>query len=468
MESALEAAVRELKNALPDRTEDDAARLYPYSFDASHLARKEPRVPTCVVLPKTAEEVETVVRIAARHRVPLIPRGAGTAQTAGALVVDGGVVVDLSAMDRILEVDVDNLQVVVEPGVIPEDLNRVLAPKGFFFPPDPGSVKMCTLGGMVANNTSGMRAVKYGTTKNYVLGLEVVLADGTRIVTGGARSRALKSVSGYDLTGLMVGSEGTLGIITRIRLKVIPIPESQGLIMATFSDVERAGRGVQGIFSARMVPSAIEIMDSSALKAVSSYRPDLDIPQAEAMLLIEMDGLPGEVAAALDRASDVLKEWADRVSYSQDPEECANLWAARRALRPASGRLAEGASLVSAGEDIGVPMARVPEALTSIHQVLRETGVMATVYGHVGDGNLHVALLAFLEDEDSVLRAEEAADRLHLLALQLDGTTTAEHGVGVVRAGYMEREHGDALEVMRTIKKTLDPDGIMNPGKMGV
>ncbi len=460
--------LQELARLLPGRVETDAARRHCYAFDASHYSRRHPRAPLAVALPAAVEEVQALVRWAGRHRVALIPRGAGTGQASGAVPVGNAVVVDLSGMNAVRELNLADLQVVVEPGVIPEQLNQALAPEGFFFPPDPGSVKMCTIGGMVANNASGMRAVKYGTTKHYVLGLEVVLADGSVITTGGARSRVLKTVSGYDLTGLFTGSEGTLGIITAIRLRVVPLPAARGLVLATFSDLERAGRGVQAVFRAGLVPSALEIMDRSALRAVRAYRPELSVPETEAVLLVEMDGLPGAVEEALERAAAALREVADEVSFSQDPTECERLWGARRALRSASGRLAEGVGVVTAGEDIGVPISRVPEALGGIRRILRETGVLATVYGHVGDGNIHVALLADTRDEAEVSRAELAADRLHLLALELGGTTTAEHGVGISRAQYMEQEHGPALAVMRAIKRALDPGGIMNPGKMGL
>ncbi len=463
-----DSLIEDLARAFPGRIETDAALRHNYAFDASHYSQRNPRAPLAVAFPSSAAEVQSLVRWASDKEVALVPRGAGTGQTGGAVPVSDAVVVDLSSMNQIREMNLEDLQVVVEPGITPEDLNKALAPEGFFFPPDPGSVKMCALGGMVANNTSGMRAVKYGTTKNYVLGLDVVLPDGSLITTGGASSRVLKNVSGYDLSALFTGSEGTLGIITAIRLRVVPLPVAQGLIMAAFSTVEKAGQGVQALFRSGLIPSALEIMDRSALKAVRSYRPDLPIPDAEAVLLIEMDGLPLGVGEALEKAAGVLEQAADEVTFSQDPHQCGQLWTARRALRPASGRLADGVGLVSAGEDIGVPMSAVPEVLRGIHRILEETGVLATVYGHVGDGNIHVALLADTRDEEDVARAELAAHKLHLLALEMSGTTTAEHGVGISRAQYMEQEHGPALDAMRAIKKALDPKNIMNPGKMGL
>ncbi len=452
----------------PGRVDTDPARTYAYAFDASHHAQRNPRPPLLAVMPASTAEVRDVVNLAASHGLALVPRGAGTGQTAGAVPAGESVVVDMSSMNAILKLDLDALQVVVQAGVIPEDLNRALEPDGFFFPPDPGSMKMCTLGGMIGNNASGMRAVKYGTTRNYVLGLEVVLADGSIIWTGGKASRALKSVSGYDLTSLLVGSEGTLGIITAARLRVAPLPSCRGLIMAYYDSVDAAGEAVRSIFRAGMVPSALELMDRTALSAVRAYRPDLEVADAEAVLIIEVDGLPAATAEAAQRIAQILGPAASGITHSVDEQEVRLLWEGRRAIGPASGRLGENTTRVSAGEDIGVPMDMVPATLRAVHQILCETGVPAPVYGHIGDGNLHIALRADPADEDSIGRAETAAHRLHLLALEMNGTTTAEHGVGLSRAPYMQQEHGAALDVMKSIKRALDPQNIMNPGKMGL
>ncbi len=457
-----------LTRICPGRVETDPARIHAYAFDASHYSQRRPHPPLAAVLPTNTAEVQKIAGLCSHHHVPIVPRGAGTGQTAGAVPAVRSIVVDLSAMNRIRELNTPNLQVTVEAGVIPEKLNQALEPEGFFFPPDPGSLKMCTIGGMIGNNASGMRAVKYGTTRAYVLGLEVVLADGQVITTGGAASRVLKSVSGYDLTALFVGSEGTLGIITAARLRVSPLPHTRGLILASFSDLEAAGHGVQTIFQAGLIPSALELMDRTALSIVKSYRPDLDLPVEEAVLIIELDGLPGAAREATERVVDVLKPHASSLTHTLDAAQCEKLWQGRRAIGPASSRLDESLSRVSAGEDIGVPIDRVTEALVGARRILRDAGIPSPIYGHIGDGNLHIALLADHRDEESIQRAEDAAHRIHLLALELGGTTTAEHGVGQSRAQYMEQEHGPALVTMRLIKSALDPQNIMNPGKMGL
>lgn len=468
MDQPQQRFLTELRKMLPDKVETDPASTYCYAYDASHYSRCHPHPPLAVVFPSSTEEVQDLVKLCDKYDTPIVPRGAGTGQTAGAVPSGPAVVLDLSTMNQIISVDIPNLQVTVEAGVVAQSINDVLAPHGFFFPPDPGSIKMCTIGGMIGNNASGMRAVKYGTTKSYVLGLEIVLADGSRIVTGGENSRVLKSVSGYDLTALFVGSEGTLGIITRARLKISPLPETRGLVLAAYSDLEAAGRGVQEIFRNGIVPSALEIMDHRALDAVRNYRPDARVPQAQALLIIEMDGLPSAVTEGVNKIRTLLEPSADEITHSSDPSECEKLWQGRRAIGPASGTLVENACRVSAGEDIGVPMARIPETLARVHGILRETGVTAPVYGHVGDGNLHVALVADVKDEKQILAAEDAADKLHLLALELEGTTTGEHGVGLSRAPYMRQEHHEALTVMQQLKQALDPKGLLNPGKMGL
>lgn len=463
---ALLAGLRSI--TAPERVLTSRQELIVYSSDASFLTRLQPSPPDAVVLPLTTDEVAEIVKLAAENRIPVVARGAGTAQTGGPVAVRGGIVLDFSRMNRIVELDLANLQVVLEPGVIHAELNAELARHGFFFPPDPGSSEMCTIGGMVAGNTSGMRAVKYGGTSEYVLGLEVVLADGTVIVTGGRTSRALKCVSGYDLTHLFVGSEGTLGIVTRVRLKVVPLPETRGVVMAAFSSLADAGRTVVDVFQARLRPAAIEIMDRTACRAAMLYLPGLELPDGEAVLFFQVDGTPPAVSHEAEKVAGVCRRRALHVEWAEDPEQVASLWQARSAVGAASGRVREEATRVCAGEDICVPITRVPAALEAIQEISREHGFPIVTYGHIGDGNLHAAPLVDMRDEDEVRRAHEAVDRIHRLALKLCGTTTAEHGVGVVRAAYMAPEHGPALLVMRAIKRALDPEGILNPGKMGL
>lgn len=442
--------------------------LLTYGYDCSFLGRVETHPPAVVVRPGNTSEVASIMRLASEHAIAVTVRSAGSGQAGGSIPLGGGIVLDMLRFDQILEYDIKNLQVFVQPGVVHARLNDLLKPHGFMFPPDPGSSKMATIGGMVANNSSGMRAVKYGTTRNYVLGLEAVLADGTVIETGGVGSRVLKSVSGYDLTQLLTGSEGTLGIITRIRLRVAPLPEAQGVIMATFDSLDNLGLTVQNIFQHGAVPSAIEVMDRVAIKAVNLSQPGIDLPEVAGMLLMEVDGSPPAVSYLAKQIADIAQPLAVAVKWTDDPNEMGKLWAGRRLVGAAGARLKKGVSRVYDGEDIGVPMSRVPEALTRIQEIAQKHNLTILTYGHVGDGNLHAAIMADFRQEAELEVARRAADELHLMALEMGGTTTAEHGVGYSRARYMEREHGSALQVMRAIKQALDPKGILNPGKMGL
>jgi glycolate oxidase len=443
-------------------------QMIAYSYDASFLTRLKPSLPDVVVQPLSTDEVSAVVRVAAGRGIPVVARGAGTAQTGGPVPVRGGIVLDLSRMNRILELHLEDLQVLLEPGVVHAELNQLLAPRGLFFPPDPGSSQMCTIGGMVANNTSGMRAVKYGATAEYVLGLEVVLADGTVITTGGRASRALKSVSGYDLTRLFVGSEGTLGIITKVRLKVIPAPERHGVVVAAFSTLKDAGETVIDVFKSGLRPAAMEIMDRMACRAAMLHVPTLVLPEGEAVLFFQVDGSGPAVSHEAEKVADVCRRRATHVEWAEDAARVTALWQARSVVGAASGRVREEATRVYAGEDICVPVTQVPVALEGIQAIAAAYGFPVVTYGHIGDGNLHAAPLVDMRDEEEVRRVHQAVDEIHRMALRLGGTTTGEHGVGLVRIEYMPEEHGPALDVMRAIKRALDPKGILNPGKMGL
>lgn len=439
-----------------------------YAYDSSLESQLNKWVPDLVVQPSDRNQVVALIKLANEHRIPVVPRGAGTGQCCGAVAHRGGMVLDMSYMNKILRLDLENLQVVVQPGIVHSDLNRALAPHGFFFPPDPGSSKMCTLGGMVSFNSSGMRAVKYGTTKNYVLGLEVVLPTGEVVVTGGQKSRALKSVAGYDLTSLFVGSEGTLGIITAVRLKVLPLPEKRGLVVAFFDKLEASGEAVIEVFRSRLFPSAIEILDRSAIKAAMKYKPDLVLPNVEAMLLFEVDGSPPGVAAEAENIARLCEKFASKVEWTDDAARLNQLWTARSVVGAAAGQIKEGATRVYIGEDICVPICRVPEALRRIQQIGEKYGITIVTYGHIGDGNLHAAPVVNTYDPSEIERVRRVGDEIHRMALEMEGSTTGEHGVGLTRAAYMVEEMGFSLELMRRIKKALDPLNILNPGKMAL
>ncbi len=443
------------------RVSTSTADLYCYSCDASQIRG----MPDFVIRPDTTKQVSEIVKLAYDNDISITARGAGTGLAGGAVPVEGGIVLDMSAMNHLVEMDLDNLQVVVEPGIVQEKLNAELEPYGFFFPPDPGSSAMCTLGGLIANNGSGMRSVKYGTTRNYVLGLEVVLADGTIINTG---SKTMKSVAGYSLTDLFVGSEGTLGIITRATLKVRALPQERSVLLASFEDPELAGKAVVKVLSSGIVPSACEILDSNIIQAINAYDPHIGIPEVGAILLFEVDGTENSVREGIEMIEDVCKSLAIDIKTAANKEERDEIWAARRLVGAAVSRLDPMRTRVYVGEDIGVPIKEIPKMLHKVREISEEFDLPIMTYGHIGDGNLHTGMCIDVMEDGDWEKLNSAADKIHHTAINMGGTVTAEHGVGGARSEYLELELGKALDVMMIIKKALDPKGILNPGKMGV
>jgi glycolate oxidase len=458
---------RRLRDAVPsDRVIDDPATLLPYSYDASFWSLRQRRTPEAVVVPQSTAEVVAVVQLANETGTPVVARGAGTGQTGGAIAAEGGVVISFARMRSIREIDRRNLQAIVEPGLVYLDFQNALAEHGLFFPPDPGSGRACTLGGMAANNASGPHAVRWGTTSAYVLGAEVVLADGSVITTGGVRSKALKSSSGIDLTKLFVGSEGTLGIFTKLRVRVQPRPPARAVILAGYADLEDTVACLDDLFEAGILPSTAELLDRSAVEAIQRWKPELALPDGEAVLLIEVEGTPDQVAASVRHTDGLVRRRATVTRIAEDEKEIARLWSARSGLAAATALAHPGKHRIFAGEDLAVPLSEIPRTVRRARELGAELRIAVIFYGHFGDGNVHSAILIDPDDRDEVARADELADRLHKLAIEVGGTVTGEHGTGAVRAKYMRAEHGDALDVMRRIKDVMDPHGILNPGKL--
>ncbi|WMW23864.1 FAD-linked oxidase C-terminal domain-containing protein [Methanolobus sediminis] len=438
-----------------------AAELYCYSCDASQIRG----MPDFVIRPVSTEQISKIVSLANENEIPVTARGAGTGLAGGAVPVEGGIVLDMSSMNRILETDLDNLQVTIEPGIVQEKLNQALEPYGLFFPPDPGSSAMCTLGGLIANNGSGMRSVKYGTTRNYVLGLEVVLADGTVINTG---SKASKSVAGYSLTDLFVGSEGTLGIITKATLRLRALPKERSVLLASFEDPELAGQAVVKVLSSGIVPSACEILDRNIIEAINTFDPKIGLPKAGAILMFEVDGTENTVREGIEMIKDACSTLATSIRAASDKKERDEIWAARRLVGAAVSRLDPLRTRVYVGEDIGVPIKELPGMLHKVREISEEFKLPIMTYGHIGDGNLHTGMCIDVLSDAEWEKLNKAADKIHRTAIGIGGTVTAEHGVGSARAAYLDLELGKALDVMILIKNALDPKGILNPGKMGV
>ena len=456
-----------LRKAVPtERVIDDPATLLPYSYDASFWSLRQRRTPEAVVVPESTAEVVAIVRVANETGTPIVARGAGTGQTGGAIAPEGGVVISFARMRKIHEIDRRNLQASVDPGLVYADFQTALAEHALFFPPDPGSGRACTLGGMAANNASGPHAVRWGTTSAYVLGAEVVLADGAVITTGGVRSKALKSSSGIDLTKLFVGSEGTLGVFTKLRLRVQPRPPARAVILAGYAALEDTVASLDDLFAEGILPSTAELLDRSAVDAIQRWKPELGLPEGEAVLLIEVEGTPDQVAANVRYVDGIVRRRATVTRFAEDEREVARLWSARSGLAAATALAHPGKHRIFAGEDLAVPLSEIPRTVRRAREMGEELRTAVIFYGHFGDGNVHSAILIDPEDADEVRRADELADRLHKLAIEVGGTVTGEHGTGAVRARYMRAEHGDALDVMKRIKDVLDPKGILNPGKI--
>lgn len=445
---------------------DSPSELCVFAYDASFMTQLEPRVPDAAVVARSTADVSNVLRYAHERGIPVTPRGAASGQAAGSVAVQGGIVLSVHAMDHILEVDVANMQAFCEPGVVHARLLEELRPTGLTFPPDPGSTRMATVGGLASTNAHGMRAVKYGPTGAWVLGLEVVLPNGDVIETGSVASRAKQSSAGLELTKLFVGSEGTLGVFTKLRLKLMPIPPARAIVMALFDVLENAGQAVQAVFAAGISPSAIEIVDQRCIQAINLYRPLLGLPEAEAMLLFEVDGNPPGCRWDAEKIVEVVTPLSTRVEWSDEPKRMTALWEGRSVVGAAVGLLRPGSNRAYCGEDICVPVARIPECLRALQDISTKYGIPIATYGHIGGGDLHPGHLIDARDPDEIARLLRVADEVHELALRLGGTTTGEHGVGAVRAPFMAREHGPALETMRAIKAALDPKCILNPGKI--
>lgn len=451
---------RKLQEIAGDRVSASPSERYCYRGDASQISG----FPDYVVRPENTNQISRILRLCSDHLIAVTPRGAGTGLSGGCSPIEGGVVLDMSGMNHILETDIENRQVIVEPGVVADILNTHLKPSRFFFPPDPGSMDMCTIGGMISNNSSGMRCVKYGTVRDYVLDLEVVLANGRVMHTG---KKVLKSSAGYDLTRLFVGSEGTLGIITKAGLKISPLPKSRKLVLAFFEQADIASQAVIRVFSQGIIPSACEILDKTTLSVLRLCDPQLAIVEEGDMILFEVDGTEAAVDEAARQIAEICQPLALATREASGPQ-MDEIWAARRLVGAAISRLDPAKTRVYMGEDVGVPIKEMPALIRRVQHIAGKLDLPAMKYGHIGDGNLHVALFIDVTDERQWERLRMAADKIHRAALDLGGTVSSEHGIGLARAEYLSEQVGaEAFSLMQSIKKAFDPKGILNPKKMG-
>jgi glycolate oxidase len=439
----------------PEHLITTSPEMMPYACDAT----QQESLPCAVVRPGTSQQVSEILAAANRNRVPVIPRGAGTGMSGGSVPVQGGIVLSLERMNRIIEIDEENLIAVVEPGVITGTLQLAVELRGLFYPPDPASHDTSTLGGNVAECAGGLRAVKYGVTKDYVLALEVVLPTGEIIHTG---ARTMKSVAGYDLTKLFVGSEGTLGIVTKITLKLLPLPETIRTLSAFFTSMQDAVQAVADIIKSKIVPRALELVDHSALKAVENYLSQDVSGGAAALLLVEVDGTMETVERESARIEALLRSKAIRVETAGNDQERERIWKVRRSISPALKTL----NLKKVNEDIVVPRSKILDILREIDSISKRYGFLIVNFGHAGDGNIHTNVMV---KEEDLPRAYEAVREIFAATIRLGGSITGEHGVGLTKAAFLPMELGpETIGAMLRIKRALDPNGILNPGKIFV
>jgi glycolate oxidase len=432
--------------------------LVPYSFDGTAALQQ---LPGCVVFARSAQEVAAVLRLANRTRTPVVTRGSGTGLSGGSVPVPDGLVLCTVKMDKILEVDRANLTLLAEPGATTQQVAEAAAAAGLFYPPDPGSMKISTIGGNVAENSGGLRGLKYGITRNYVMGLEVVLPDGEILFTG---NKCVKDVAGYSLKDLFIGSEGTLGVITRVLLKLIPKPAAKRTMVATFAQMDQAAEAVSAIIAAQIIPCTLEFLDRTTIHCVEDYA-KIGLPlDCEALLLMETDGHPAAVAEEAARMEQLCRaRGALEVRVARDDAEAAKLAGARRAAFSALARVAPTTIL----EDATVPRSELGRMVRFVESVARKHRLRIGTFGHMGDGNLHPTFLTDERNVEEMARVHHAFEEIFDEAIRLGGTITGEHGVGLAKKSFLPKFAGAAqMRVMRELRRALDPNGILNPGKM--
>lgn len=451
------ARLREIVGA--EHVITDPGVVEPYGQDAV----KEKFPPEAVLLPRTAAEIAAILKLANEARFPVTARGGGVGYTGGAVPIEGGIVIGTNRMNQVKEINADDLYVVTEPGVTTYALQQAVEEHKLFYPPDPASYKESFIGGNIAENAGGIRSAKYGVTKHYVLGLEVVTPTGEIIRTGG---RTSKNVVGFDLTGLICGSEGMLGIITEATLRLLPLPEATRTVRATFRTMKEACACVSRFSRARLTPVAIEVLDRNAIAAVESQFAFGLAADAGALLLVSVDGGLEEVERSSRLVEDILREGGGyQLMRSLDREEEDRLWDVRRALSPAIRKF----GTLKFNEDVVVPRSRVPQLVERVEEIGLRHQTFVVNFGHAGDGNIHVNFMCDREDREAVRRARAAVRETFALAVELGGTISGEHGIGYVKAPYLEMAvNAPTIEAMKRIKRALDPYGILNPGKMFV
>ncbi len=454
-----EFLIAELRQRIsPDAVLTSTEDLIPYSFDGTAAMTQ---MPGAVVFARSAADVVAVLEIATRERIPVVTRGSGTGLSGGSLPIAGCLVLCTVRMNRILEVDRANLTMRVEPGVTTLQVAEAAAGVGLFYPPDPGSMKISTIGGNVAENSGGLRGLKYGITRNYVMGLEVILADGEVLTTG---NKCVKDVAGYSIKDLFIGSEGTLGVITQVLLKLIPKPAAKKTLVATFDAMDAAAQTVSDLIAAQIIPCTLEFLDRTTIRCVEDYA-KIGLPtDCEALLLMETDGHPAQV----EEEARIMEEMARRngcreIRIARDEAEANRLASARRSAFSALARVAPTTIL----EDATVPRSELAHMVRFVEQIAQRYQLRIGTFGHMGDGNLHPTFLTDERNHEEMERVHAAFQDIFNEAIRIGGTITGEHGVGVAKRDFLPKFAGDAqMRVMRELRRVLDPAGILNPGKV--
>ncbi len=451
--------IQSLKEILsPDRVLTSDEDLVPYSFDGTAALKQRPGA---VVFPLTAEEVSECVQLARRNDVPVVTRGSGTGLSGGSVPLDGCLVICLVKMDKLVEVDEKNLTLRAQSGVITKEIDDACAKVGLFYPPDPGSMKISTIGGNVAENSGGLRGLKYGVTRDYVMGFEVVLPDGTLTFLG---NKCVKDVAGYSMKDIFIGSEGTLGIITEVILKVLPRPKARKTMLALYDSMEDAAKTISAIIAAKIIPCTLEFLDRVTVQCVEDYA-KIGLPtDVEALVLMETDGHPVVVEEEAAQMMALAKANGARdVRAAADEAEGAKLAAARRNAFSALARVRPTTIL----EDVTVPRSELAAMVAFIDAVAKKHKLQIGTFGHLGDGNLHPTFLTNERDHEEMHRIELALEEIVEETIRVGGTVTGEHGVGIAKKNFLKRQLGEgSYELMRSIKKALDPQGLLNPGKI--
>jgi glycolate oxidase len=453
--------VKLLKNIVgEDNVKDNVADLYVYSSDASVHSK----LPDVVVRPQSIEEVQKIMKYSNEKKIPVVARGAGSGMSGQTVPIDGGIVLDMKKMDKIIEIRPEDVLCRVEPGVINDELNRVLKPYGFFFPPTPSSGKICTIGGMIGTNASGNRSVKYGATRDAVLGMKVVLANGDLVTLG---SNTKVDSSGYQLAKLIVGSEGTLGIVVDATLQISPIPKHRSMGVANFATLQDAGNMISETIASGLVPSMLELMDNVAITAVNNAQ-NLGLPNVEAIVIFECNGMVKEsVEYEINQIKNICKKNnGTGVKVTHDEDEMTKIYSGRKKLFPSLSLYRDGLFTTALADDMAVPMSRIADTVQKIHEIAKNNNVVMSAYGHCGAGLIHTKILMNTNKKSQWQDAKKAVKQVYDYVHSIGGTTSGEHGIGFSKGPSFKEEKKDSLDMMRAIKNALDPNNILNPHKL--